>query len=460
MSQETTVEERLPQPDAFISYTVIRPGGNDTALVNGIIDDPKQRKRINDALMQRYPNVEQVGFIDLTPESEQLMMAGGEFCGNATRSTAFLALNGTPGEILLQVSGVDQPLRAGVTQNGEAYAQMPVYANPDKIRSVDSDTVVEMEGITQCITYEIQEIIGKNPDQIKAVAMAKIRALGLDTSPAAGVIYTEKVENQYRIIPVVYVRDIDTLFLETACGSGTTALGLTLSKEQGKGTRASVMQPSGLPITVDVTYDGKTFGYTQISGPVDTLEVGSLETRGNGTVVVEKITSRQKLREALVNGNLAILYQDIFSQAPYFESFTVDDVAAFFDEYIENGLLFLAQDGKETIGFGAAIPLVNDGSVAETFVNNGLNIDGVWYMADLGVKDIYRKRGIGRQLVQSRLDALNGNMVVMRTSENNLISQSLYRSLGFKELPGVSQYVEGSRIDGQTTTDRRIFLYR
>lgn len=460
MSQETILKERESRSDSFLSYTIIRPGGNDTALVSGIISDPERRKQINDALLAIYPNVEQVGFINLTPGREELMMAGGEFCGNATRSTAYLALNGQPGEILLQVSGVDQRLRAGVTQNGEAYAQMPVYADTDKVRQVGNDMVVEMQGITQCITYDLSEIAGKTPEEIKAIAMAKIKAMGLDTYPAAGIMYTEKIGDQYKITPVVYVRDMDTLYLETACGSGTTALGLTLAKEKGESISAAVMQPSGLPITIDVTYDGNEFGYTQIFGPVDTLAEGSLEISKEGNVVVEKIDSPEKLDEALSSGNLAALYEEIFSQAPYFESFTDSDVAGFFTDYLTNGLLFLARDGRNVIGFGAAIPLANDQGVAATFERNGLDTTNVWYMADLGVNEAYRRRGIGRQLVQSRLDALNGNLVVMRTSENNFISQSLYKSLGFQEMPGVEQYVEVPRVNEQPTKDRRIFLSR
>ena len=126
-------KEALKNPDTSYSFTVMRPGGNDTALVMGVIRSGAMRKEINDVLLGIYKNVEQVGFVNLDPISPELMMAGGEFCGNATRSTAWLVLDGHPGEVNIKVSGVKGKLRAGVTPNGEAFAQMPIYADTSRI---------------------------------------------------------------------------------------------------------------------------------------------------------------------------------------------------------------------------------------------------------------------------------------------------------------------------------------
>ena len=75
-----------------IKYAICRPGGNDTALVYGSDYTQEQKKCINDAIMKKHSNVEQVGFIDFNKKPE-LQMAGGEFCGNATRSAANLYLD-------------------------------------------------------------------------------------------------------------------------------------------------------------------------------------------------------------------------------------------------------------------------------------------------------------------------------------------------------------------------------
>src|SRR5258708_7503100 len=85
---------------------ILRPGGNDTALVSGLVAKDDKRA-INKAIMKKFPTVEQVGFykFDSNRKEAILEMAGGEFCGNATRTLAYLILSGEIGELSLQVSG-------------------------------------------------------------------------------------------------------------------------------------------------------------------------------------------------------------------------------------------------------------------------------------------------------------------------------------------------------------------
>lgn len=72
-----------------LKISILRPSGNDTALVKGLFTI-EERKEINNLIMQKYSNVEQVGFYDFDGKQITLEMAGGEFCGNALRSTAYL----------------------------------------------------------------------------------------------------------------------------------------------------------------------------------------------------------------------------------------------------------------------------------------------------------------------------------------------------------------------------------
>ena len=107
-----------------LNLTILNPGGNVTALIDGIPTSRSRRKQINDAVMKNFPNVEQVGFFDSA--APRLEMAGGEFCGNATRCTAYLLLEGKPGKIKIRVSGVNQPLAARIDRSGNTWAQMPL----------------------------------------------------------------------------------------------------------------------------------------------------------------------------------------------------------------------------------------------------------------------------------------------------------------------------------------------
>lgn len=458
---EKTMEEIENTEIKDIDFVSVRPGGNDTALCIGMVDSPEERKVINDAIMLLYPNVEQVGFINPSIENAELMMAGGEFCGNATRSTAWKILNGKPGEIEVKVSGVAKKLNAGVTAEGEAYAQMPVYKKVEKL-SLEKETgnyTVQMEGITHNITFDAESLNGLTPEEIKQKSLDIIRSKGLDKYPASGVIYCKSEGNGWKITPVVYVRDINTLFLETACGSGTTALGLVLALREGKSIdNVPIVQPTGRPIKVSVEFNGESFGYTQISGPIEKLTSAVLEIDPMGIYSIEPISSLTRLRETLQNGGLTRLYQDIFGQAPYFEKFSDQEVEDIFKEYVNDGILFLAKDTEGIIGFGASLPIDSVPEIKK-IISPKIDVDeNCWYMADLGVKSGYRRRGIGKRLVLASTQ--KGSLIVMRTSINNTASQSLFRSIGYQDVPEAFQEVDQARIDGTVISDQRLFLFR
>ena len=69
-----------------IKYKIFNPSGNITALVIGDNFTTEQRRIINDEIMSKEKDVEQVGFV--SEFEKKLTMAGGEFCGNATRCAA------------------------------------------------------------------------------------------------------------------------------------------------------------------------------------------------------------------------------------------------------------------------------------------------------------------------------------------------------------------------------------
>lgn len=271
MSRYKELDPKKEAEPMTAQYSVLRPGGNDTALVVGVETDPKKRKKVNDKIMSQHSNVEQVGFVNLDPYNAELMMAGGEFCGNATRSTAWLSLDGQPGEISIKVSGVGSRLRAGVDEEGNAWAQMPIYADPSRVTFLDDGrAVVAMEGITHVVMDDIYP--DASPEELKEIALGILQELGLDKAVAAsGVMFLTPSESGVSMRPVVLVRDIDTLFYETACGSGTTAVGLLEALKQGKSVEVSITQPSGMSITIKVAFDGSQFKQAVISGPVEVL---------------------------------------------------------------------------------------------------------------------------------------------------------------------------------------------
>jgi len=463
MDTERNYKEKEPKLNNSMSFTVMRPGGNDTALFMEIIEDSKQRRKLNDIIMKFYPNVEQVGFVTLG-KKPKLLMAGGEFCGNATRSTAWLALKGKQGTVNILVSGVRERLKAGVAENGEAFSQMPIFSDFSKLKNDPQNSeniIVEMEGITHLVTFDTEQIDELSEEEIKKKSMQMIRSRGLDQKPAAGIIYVQQTKDGWKIDPVVYVKAIDTLFYETACGSGTTALGLVLALKSKKNIKeVSVLQPSGLPIKISVDYAEKGFGKAQIQGPIEIMTTGTLEKNTNFDYIVEQVRSKKQLTSLLQNG-LVKLYQQIFSDAPYFEEFTDEEVTAYYDYYFKNGLISVAKDEREIIGFAATVALYTEPEIAELSKKFGIDPDTTLYFAELGVTKELRRQGIGERICQEQLRKLSkGATILVRTAADNFIAQTLYKKLGFQEVIGMKQDVSQARIDGAVQIDKRVFLVK
>lgn len=255
-----------------MKMTIIIPGGNDTALLEGI--PPKnKRKVINDAVMKQYPNVEQVGFYtyDANKKLARLEMAGGEFCGNATRSLAYLLLNGKIGELRIKVSGTKQILRAGSKMKNTAYAQMPIFSSFSSVEKLEKDIYkVSLEGIIHIITQK-PTIATEKALKVRAKNLLKKYNL-LSSTPASGVMFISTEKNKVTSDPIVWVRDIETFFYETACASGTTAIGLwkALGTNRSK-IKLSIKQPSKKNISISVEKNNNTFRNAYIDGPIKTI---------------------------------------------------------------------------------------------------------------------------------------------------------------------------------------------
>lgn len=247
-------------------YSIYRPGGNDTALVDKLVLDPTLKKKINDEIMTQSPTVEQVGFVD--EKNCRLEMAGGEFCGNAVRCVAYQFLNGQPGEILIKVSGVNRRLKAGIDRTRNAWAQMPVYSDARKITRKRNYWIVELEGITQVVYERQDKFISKEQAKKRGLEILKQLEL-LQSVSASGVIFLTKVNGQFSIEPIVWVRNIKTLFYETACASGTTAVGLIRAiRANGDIDKLRILQPSGMPIFATVKIKDDQFLFAKISGAI------------------------------------------------------------------------------------------------------------------------------------------------------------------------------------------------
>jgi diaminopimelate epimerase len=240
--------------------------GNKTALVEASNVNKDLRKIINDEIMNKNCDIEQVGFV--SKEEFKLTMAGGEFCGNATRGTAYYYLNGKKGEISIKVSN-DITLRAGVTEDGKAWTEMPLYKGEEQIRKLDNGIYeVIMDGINFIILEEnVSKEYLEDKSDLKEKTKEILSKYDVSESEATGVIFEElDVNNRIKINPVVWVKSIDTLFYENACGSGTTAVAMLESIKCKESKKIEIVQPSKEVIIANVYFDNDKIKKASICG--------------------------------------------------------------------------------------------------------------------------------------------------------------------------------------------------
>ena len=254
-------------------YTILRPGGNDQMLIKGIGPKNKRRK-INDEMIKRFPSVEQVSFFEYDQKNKKatLELAGGEFCGNATRSLAYLLLQGNIGEIKIKVSGTTISLNAGIRQKATAFAQMPV-SNLKSVKKFQPNLFrVDLEGITQLVYLQNKPV----EKDLKQYAFEILKKQNLIYSvPAAGVMFISEKEQFIDLQPVVWVRDIETLLYETACASGTAAVGIWKALQtKEKSAKVKVLQPTGKFIEAEVTKNESNGLEVYIDGEIEILKKG------------------------------------------------------------------------------------------------------------------------------------------------------------------------------------------
>ena len=187
-------------------YYLLNPTGNITALIEGDCSA--------DEIMKKEPACEQAGYVFPKEGCDiALRMAGGEFCGNATMSAAFLT-GRDEAEVFVEGTGTVR-----VVRSGDRYSvKMP---EPLEITEFKGLPLVRFKGIDHLI------IEGElDSSLIKEYCRGE----------ALGFMYLKGDE----LKPLVYVKSIDTLFWENSCASGTAAVG------EWKGEAIRLREPGGV----------------------------------------------------------------------------------------------------------------------------------------------------------------------------------------------------------------------
>lgn len=257
---------------------IMYPSGNTTAVV---FDQnlEQDRQQLNDLTMSTWsdnnpgqPEIEQCCFVTYPKDPlaiARVEMFGGEFCGNAARSVLSLITDNQDCQGLIEVSGVDRPLEF-LTKNGIIEIEMPLPTNKKVVKLVKEGMVVQLDGITQIVVIDPESQNVQSPREMLN-RLLKDKMYNLTEQPAVGVSYYNTKTSSAQFC--VWVRNVNTMFDETACGSGTCAIGLTLATINKDNTTITVRQPSGETIKTTALYrsEDNTIYRSTISGKVTKL---------------------------------------------------------------------------------------------------------------------------------------------------------------------------------------------
>ena len=264
----------------IINYSIFNPTGNITALVETKVEAEKQ-PAIADEIMKAHPRVEQVGFVQFEPGRPVpalLRMAGGEFCGNATMSSAALYAIRSGDEsssIRVRASGAPRSLEVRLGRSVEkdevfeTGLEMPAPISIEKMvvdfgSTTEELPIVNLGGITHVIiekgrtTYSLKD----SPEAAEGVVRNWCETLGTDClglmflsgsdsmTKAEGHAIEEHgikadIGMQTELIPLVYVPAADTVFWENSCASGSAAVGMYLSDKYGMALEINMEEPGG-----------------------------------------------------------------------------------------------------------------------------------------------------------------------------------------------------------------------
>lgn len=222
-------------------YIITAAGGNATFI--RVLEEPLSREnysKIGGAMIRDFQNlsVEQAGFLVLA--DNHFEMSGGEFCGNAARASALL-LSFLNRPLIFTMSGFDGKISASVTRTSvrcEFLGLKPLISQADKL----SAKIVDLGGIVHVV------VDSPFPKDYMEQHSLLTNFLGLRSKAAVGVVWTSNNGDKLRIDPVVWVKEIDSFFYESSCGSGSIAAAAVTGMKQ-------IVQPTGQIIFSSVDDD-------------------------------------------------------------------------------------------------------------------------------------------------------------------------------------------------------------
>ena len=270
LNEEVKIDNVTENIKKYKDYKILNPGGNKTALVLKNTYTKEEKKNINDRILNENTDIEQVGFLD--KKNKILEMAGGEFCVNATRCAIWEILDGKEDDVELTVSGYKRKISGGIQKDKRVYVDMEINNNVKNIIEKKKEfNIVKLDGIVLLVIEE--EKSKKYIEKLKnneELAKNELKQLMIETEideKAIGIILLQKENNMTKINPIIWVKSIDTVYYETACGSGSLAIAIYKNYIEGI-KEIEVLQPSGGIINIKINIDNDFLKNAIITGKV------------------------------------------------------------------------------------------------------------------------------------------------------------------------------------------------
>ena len=184
-------------------------------------------------------------------------------------------------------------------------------------------------------------------------------------------------------------------------------------------------------------------------------------TRSDGIRIIQ---IRSKSDALPYRASMTGAYQTVFADHPYNERFYPSEAEAVLYQTLQSpeNITFLAIKGEtRVVGFGFAVPVSSRPEIARQ-LRGLIPIKNSFYLAELGVLESFRRRGLGKQLTALRLQHINKDLythAVLRISVQSHHASQMYHSMNFEDM-GVYSEISSRRINGSVRTDRRLFLSR
>ena len=158
--------------------------------------------------------------------------------------------------------------------NGKVTLEMPLPKEGDLTENTAEGMLVHLDGITHLV---VVDSVSSTPRAILE-RLLENNQYGISSYPAFGVSCFES--NTGKASFCVWVNAVNTIFDETACGSGTSSIGVALAMSQRNSLSQDVIQPSGQVIRTIADFDlsqSKVVS-SSIAGSVDVLFDGEFVT--------------------------------------------------------------------------------------------------------------------------------------------------------------------------------------